>query len=280
TKEEMFSDATSEEYRSWQKLERIALVIYTVIWILFMIESLIGIAIGVQIQISLVQVDYESFRRFSHMGLSEAMGRIVFVLGALVVFVGLFIERAAKLFGEKVGIDWPGRVEEALNIGPAPDITEEMFKGMPNFGPKKEELKIIENPNQDKTYILAIDPGLNKCGLAVLDSDGRIAARVWCKRNRLEDILKDLISQYKPSKIAVGDGTGSAEIVKMAEKQLPGKVKMVKERGIKYLARELSLNESTHRGFSLWLMKKLRSDLTDLSAWAAVVIGRRFIGIK
>ncbi|MCX6646104.1 MAG: hypothetical protein NTY09_07090, partial [bacterium] len=47
TKEEMFSDATSEEYRSWQKLERIALVIYTVIWILFMIESLIGIAIGV-----------------------------------------------------------------------------------------------------------------------------------------------------------------------------------------------------------------------------------------
>jgi RNase H-fold protein (predicted Holliday junction resolvase) len=281
TNEEMFIDATSEEFISWKKLERIALILYTLIWALFIIGVLIGMAYWVLDLIFLYHRDIEAHERLSQYNyLGGNYVQFVSFCGMLIVLVAVFFERAATLFGEKVGIDWPGRVEEVHDITPAPDLAEEMSKGMPTFGPKKEELIIIETPIQDKTYLLAIDPGLSKCGLAVLDSDGQIAARAWCKRNRLEHFMKDFVDQYKPSKIALGDGTGSAEIVKLAENQLPGKVNLVKEKGTTYEARELFISESSQRGFSMWLIKKLRGNPVDLNAWAAVVIGRRFIGVK
>jgi RNase H-fold protein (predicted Holliday junction resolvase) len=278
TKEEMFSDASCEEFLSWKKLERAALIIYIVTGILLIIGVIIGLIIGVLLQIYRLHGDLDVYFQLEKLG--SDLNTVIFGFGVPMLFVGAFFEGTAKRFGEKVGIDWPGRVEEVNNISPAPDLTEEMFKGMPTFAPKKEDLKIIDIPIQDKTYILAIDPGLSKCGLAVLDSDGWVTARAWCKRDRLEHFMKEFVDQYKPSKIAVGDGTGSAGIVKLAENQFPGKVNIVKEKGTTYEARELFISESSQRGFSMLLIKKLRGNPVDLNAWVAVVIGRRFIGVK
>ena len=129
-------------------------------------------------------------------------------------------------------------------------------------------------PDQTKTYLLAIDPGRDKCGVAVLDSNGEVAAKSKCKRERFEEVVKKLMEEYKPSRAAVGDGTGSGEIIKLVEGLMPGKVTVVKEKGTTLEAREMAWKEKGSRGMR-WLPKIFWKDPEDLDAWAAVVIGRR-----
>jgi RNase H-fold protein (predicted Holliday junction resolvase) len=201
---------------------------------------------------------------------------MIFVF-VLVLMADLY-ERAAKRFGDKVGIDWPGKLEEAYNLDPLPEEFRQkvLRRRYPIFAPKIEEVERHKMPDNWKTYLLAIDPGRDKCGIALLTDAGEIAAKSICKRDRFEDVVKELMGEYKPSRVAVGDGTGSSEIIKILEGMVGEKVAVVKEKGTTLEARELAWREQPPKGYR-WLPKIFWPDPADLDAWAAVVIGRRFL---
>lgn len=57
--------------------------------------------------------------------------------------------------------------------------------------------------------ILGVDPGREKCGLAVLDQTGAILARRVVATADLLNEARELVREHLPDRIAMGDGTGS-----------------------------------------------------------------------
>jgi hypothetical protein len=124
-------------------------------------------------------------------------------------------------------------------------------------------------------YILAIDPGRAKCGLAVLDYDGNVIQKMVLPVEETLTAIALFVQQYTLSQILIGDGTGSDAIVKQAEQLLPGHISTVREKGTTLEARELAWMENPPGGIWRFLPTIFWPAPRDLDAWAAVVIGRR-----
>ena len=58
--------------------------------------------------------------------------------------------------------------------------------------------------------VLAIDPGREKCGVAVLAADGRILVQEIVPTEALTDVVGTLVASHEPT-IIMGNGTTSAE---------------------------------------------------------------------
>ena len=60
--------------------------------------------------------------------------------------------------------------------------------------------------------VLGIDPGREKCGLAVVSSDRVLVKRV-VPRSEFSVVAKEYVRQYNVVKLVLGDGTGSKEFL-------------------------------------------------------------------
>ena len=64
--------------------------------------------------------------------------------------------------------------------------------------------------------VLAIDPGRDKCGVAVLAPDGRVLVQRVVPTAELDAAVGELIQSYAPT-VIMGDGTTSADAKKRVE---------------------------------------------------------------
>ena len=63
--------------------------------------------------------------------------------------------------------------------------------------------------------IISIDPGKSKCGLVLADiSEGKLYEAIIIKSELIEDYVRNLNNLENISKIIIGNGTTSAEIIK------------------------------------------------------------------
>lgn len=92
--------------------------------------------------------------------------------------------------------------------------------------------------------IVAVDPGRQKCGLAVLSTDGRVLDRRVIAREELLAVLEEWWKRYAPSALVVGDRTGSVQFV--AEINASG---LVSEDDIHLVDEHLSTLEARQRYF-------------------------------
>jgi hypothetical protein len=119
--------------------------------------------------------------------------------------------------------------------------------------------------------LLAIDPGRNKCGIAILDSSGNVLMRKESTPAESSDILASLIDQYKPSRVVIGDGTGSSLFVSMLEKLMTNKPELIREKNTTLEARELAWSENPPSGIMRYLPRLFWPTPKDLDSWAAIV---------
>ncbi len=68
--------------------------------------------------------------------------------------------------------------------------------------------------------IAAIDPGREKCGLAVVDEEGRVLEQRVVATVELEDALKRL-RDFAPGRILLGNGTTSHDAESVVRSSLP-----------------------------------------------------------
>ena len=61
----------------------------------------------------------------------------------------------------------------------------------------------------DLQLIIAVDPGTDKCGVAVVDADRGCLHRSVESAHRIADVLHALAEQYPDAHLVIGDGTGS-----------------------------------------------------------------------
>ena len=127
----------------------------------------------------------------------------------------------------------------------------------------------------EKKYILAIDPGRDKCGLAVLDLSGEITEKKISPVGGMKESVREIVEKYQPSRIALGDGTGSEVIREIVVAVSDAEIVLIKEKDTTLQARELAWRDCPVCGLWKIMPKLFWPTPTDIDAWAAVVIGRR-----
>jgi RNase H-fold protein (predicted Holliday junction resolvase) len=137
---------------------------------------------------------------------------------------------------------------------------------------------VAERSPDTEGHILAVDPGSEKLGLAVLMPDGTVVEKLVILRDQYADEISRLIQKYDPSLYAVGDGTGSKWVYDALAALVGGVIKLVPEAGTTLEARDMAWKAHPPGGLWRVLPKLFWPVPRDIDAWAAVVIGKRAIG--
>ena len=72
----------------------------------------------------------------------------------------------------------------------------------------------------EPTKVISIDPGREKCGVAVVSSEGETILKTIVPAGRLLDTVRDLVARHGVSTIVIGDRTGSRELVRAIREML------------------------------------------------------------
>ena len=125
-------------------------------------------------------------------------------------------------------------------------------------------------------YIVGIDPGRDKCGVAVLNSGGEIFFEQVIETAEFETVLKNLLAQYKLELAILGDGTTH----KNAEKILRGlnlEVKIVDEKHTTEQARLLYWKKNPPRGWRKFLPTSLQVPPEPVDGIVAEILVKRHL---
>jgi hypothetical protein len=127
----------------------------------------------------------------------------------------------------------------------------------------------------DSHHIIAVDPGREKLGLAILDMTGEVVEKMVVMIADVPDALQRLTDQYHPDILAVGDGTGCDDFLEKSAAFNFSKIIRIPEKNTTLEARELAWKENPPGGVWRVLPRLFWPSPPDLDAWAAVIIGRR-----
>ena len=129
--------------------------------------------------------------------------------------------------------------------------------------------------------VLAIDPGRDKCGLALLDSTGAILKMQIVESSRLVDTVVDWTSTLESTTVVMGSGTGSKSLRKeLAERIGPDRLIIVDEFGSTEMAKILYFKANPPRGIWRFIPISLQVPPRAVDDYAAAVLGRKFLGIR
>ena len=127
--------------------------------------------------------------------------------------------------------------------------------------------------------IIGIDPGRDKCGVAVLNSSAEILFEEVIETAEFETILKNLVAQFNIQLAILGDGTTH----KNAEKILRGlnlEVKVVDEKHTTEEARRLYWKKNPPRGWRKILPTSMQVPPVPVDGIVAEILVTRHLADK
>ncbi len=134
---------------------------------------------------------------------------------------------------------------------------------------------------QDVAVIIAIDPGRDKCGVAVVQADNRVLERQIVPRATVLDFLQTLIARFPDAVLVLGHATTSRLLREEIERLFPETaIEMQDETGSTLEARDLYWAENPRRGWRRWWPRSLQMPPEPVDDFAAVVLARRFMAKK
>ncbi|MDR7426439.1 MAG: hypothetical protein QN152_02615 [Armatimonadota bacterium] len=123
--------------------------------------------------------------------------------------------------------------------------------------------------------VLAVDPGRQKCGLAV-GRPGELLARTVVPASQAPEVVAGWVKQYGVGRIIVGGGTGS-EAVLAALSRFSGlvRVETVQERGTTLEARRRYFRDHPPRGWRRLIPLSLQVPPEQYDDYVAVLLLER-----
>lgn len=126
--------------------------------------------------------------------------------------------------------------------------------------------------------IAAVDPGRDKCGVAVLSSDGEICYREVVPTGDLIKRLNEKKSEYGFSKLIIGDGTTSKKTHSRIAEELQGvEVVEVDEYNTTQLAKKVYWELEPPKGWRKLLPLSIQTPPVPVDDVVAVILGRRYL---
>lgn len=124
--------------------------------------------------------------------------------------------------------------------------------------------------------VLSVDPGREKCGLAIVDSQRGIVARGVVPTGTVSTIARDWVRQHRPQSIVIGSGTAVRKIREsLAEIGLP--VEIFPETNTTLRARARYFAEHPRRGWRRLVPTTLQTPPIPVDDYAAVLIAEDYL---
>lgn len=122
--------------------------------------------------------------------------------------------------------------------------------------------------------ILAIDPGLNKCGLAVVTDDGILYKSV-VSREEIVSVATSFVSDHSVEKIIVGNGTGADALVRELGSICP--IEIVDEAYTSQRARIRFIKENPPKGIRRFIPRGLLIPARPYDDYVAVILAEDYL---
>ena len=123
--------------------------------------------------------------------------------------------------------------------------------------------------------VLAIDPGREKCGVAVLASDGRVLVQEVVATERLAAMVSTHLTAYEPT-VIMGNGTTSADAKKRVE-ALGVSVTLVDEYRTTDAAKCAYWEAHPPRGWRRLMPRGMLVPPVPVDDFVAVILAQRFL---
>lgn len=124
--------------------------------------------------------------------------------------------------------------------------------------------------------VLAIDPGRDKAGMAVVSSTRGLLERCVEPAATLAECASRIVSAHKVTAIVVGDRTASADALRRLREITRLPVVTVDEHRSSMEGRERYLRENPGRGFARFLPPGLRSPDRPFDDYVAEILAARY----
>ena len=133
--------------------------------------------------------------------------------------------------------------------------------------------------------VMAVDPGRDKCGIAVLDNTGAIKFQQVIETSNLNLTLSELINTFNLQSIILGNGTTSknakdtisAALMELG-KNIP--INVVNESHTTEEARKLYWQKNPPRGWRRFLPTSMQVPPVPVDDLVAEILARRFLSLK
>lgn len=125
--------------------------------------------------------------------------------------------------------------------------------------------------------VLAIDPGREKCGVALLAGPTTLERCVLATADLVAYVTATL-SRHALRAVVVGNRTGAAEVEGRLKQHFPGlRILAAEEEGTTLEARRLYFADHPPRGLRRLLPRSLLTPPEPYDDYAAVALGRRYV---
>jgi hypothetical protein len=124
--------------------------------------------------------------------------------------------------------------------------------------------------------VLSIDPGRDKCGIAVVTPDGTIFKQVVTRGVAAETILR-LIAAHSPDAVIMGEGTGSKDLHREIADLSPISIELVAEAFSTQRARVRFFDENPPRGLRRLVPRGLLTPDRPYDDYVAVILAEDFL---
>lgn len=126
--------------------------------------------------------------------------------------------------------------------------------------------------------IIAIDPGKEKCGLAVLDYSGYIVEQSILPRTETASRVAACASKYGVSTLVVGQGSFGRQVEKeLAKLDLQTNIFFINEKDSTRQARKRYWQKNQPKGILRLIPTSLRVPPVPVDDHAAVILGERYL---
>ncbi len=128
--------------------------------------------------------------------------------------------------------------------------------------------------------VLAVDPGRDKCGLAVVTFE-RVLHKSIVDRDCAARAISELAAGYGAGKIVLGDGTGSTALARELEAaDCSYPIEFVDEKYSSQRARSRFLSENPPRGLYRLIPRGLRAPDRPYDDYVAVILAEDYFKIQ
>jgi RNase H-fold protein (predicted Holliday junction resolvase) len=121
-----------------------------------------------------------------------------------------------------------------------------------------------------------VDPGRQKCGLAVVDALDGVLARGVIPSSTLGAVVRDWVRLHRPTLMLMGDGT-AAEAVRETLEQFRLPLEIVPEVNTTLRARTRYFQEHPRRGWRRLVPTTLQTPPIPVDDYAAVLIAEDYL---
>lgn len=128
--------------------------------------------------------------------------------------------------------------------------------------------------------ILAVDPGREKCGVAVVNASGETLEQRIAARAETAALIETWLRKYDARVVVLGHATSSAALraeLESVVKARGAEIFVIDETGSTLEARELYWEKYPPRGLKQLLPLSLQVPPVPLDDFAAIVLARRFL---